>query len=395
MGSSSADQVVQTVTSQWYNALVDQLNLSPDQFQLAQGNVSLPGTSPELWNFLDSIPPYSVTQYWTGFGRNSFSGQYGLLVSRLQDNFGDAFKVDMGDYYPSWVAYAASNDPKSYDAKGFVDRLGGWAYGNMPPEQASKCISDFRTSLDGTIGQANTLWGATGGPGGIKAYQGTVDDVKNKIGRALWGSVTINSNTTSSDLSRTWARGSIEGHHAGFFGKIGAEYSSATSQLNDAGFSVTANFTNVLILPVQPLSQGTVLAGTATYNPWYVPQALASGYNNNNYRVWYSGNPGWNSFFAPGGSLPRAVTSLVVVDGIEAILTSNSAIASSDQQAVGASFSAGFFPFFAANGQGGWSTDHGFNAEGRITATSKCPVGSPQILGILQSPISALVGAAG
>jgi len=53
-----------TLTAQWYNALVTGLGLSPDQFQLYQGPNSAMNTSQEMWNLFNAVPPKSINNYY-------------------------------------------------------------------------------------------------------------------------------------------------------------------------------------------------------------------------------------------------------------------------------------------------------------------------------------------
>lgn len=391
---SAAEQAMQTLTSQWYNALVSSLNLSPDQFQLVQGNISIGSTSPGIWALMDSIPPQSITQNWTPQGYNSFSGQYGALIARLKDSSYGAFQAAMGSYYTAWMSYLQAHPPATVTSQAVVAEFQGWSAINMPPDQAQTSLSLLAAAFNGPIAQANILWAAAGGPSAIKAYQQTIEVIDYTIGTAPSGSVELNSATESSDTSETWAKGAVEGVVDDFFGEAGGEYDDTTLDLTQAGLVISAQFTHVATIPVLPLSQGTVTSGPTTYPAWYVPQAVTDGYNNNNYNVWQPGTPGWTSFFGDGGSLPRATTALVIVDGITISITSEYQVQESEQQSVEAEFATGFFPFFGIEGEGGWTNNTSFSDSGEITVTSSNAVGSPQILGILQTPLPSLISGA-
>ncbi|MDR9403547.1 MAG: hypothetical protein RI580_08915 [Halothece sp. Uz-M2-17] len=391
---SSAQEAMKTLTQQWYNAITTQLNLSRNQFQIVQGNISLGATSQQLWSLMDSIPPYSITHNWTPGGINTFSSQYGTLISRLKDPSFGQFQRDMGDYFTAWQTYLVANPPTDPTPQGLIKHFSGWAYANIPdPSTASTVISEYAAAMNGPIAQANEAYLAAGGQTGIKAYTQSIEDVDTAAVSAPSGSVTLDSETSSSDVSQTWAKGATFGFYDVFFGEGDASYEQTTTVVTDAGLDITIKFDHVATIPIVPLSQGTKVAGPTTYQPWYVPAALTVGYSNNNNDTWQIGSPDWNTFFGTNGTLPRVATSLIVVNGINITLTSKKAVSMSSQAEVKAAFEAGFFPFFGIDGKGGWSNSMIFNDNGTIVAHSTCSLGNPQILGILQSPITAFVSA--
>jgi hypothetical protein len=387
---SAASDAMQTLTTQWYNALTNGLRLDPMQFQLVQGNIALGATSQGMWSLMDSIPPFSIAQNWTPSGFNSFSAQYGLVISRLQDPSFSAWQTKMGDYYSAWTTYLKGSPLPA--GTSILAYFQSWAFSNMPPDQAQTCASLFAASMNGPILAANNTWYNAGGPTSVKAYNQGIETVDNALASAPSAGVQFDSTTTSSDATQSWAKGSIEGFYDAFFGHGDASYSAATTAVADAGLVFSIQFSHLTTIPVIPLQQGTIVAGPTTYSAWYVAAALSEGYDNNNNQVWAPGTPDWSSFFGDGGSLPRATTALVLVDGITVSITSKQSIATSDQTEVQAAFQAGFFPFFGVSGEGGWSSSAATFDAGTLTVTASCAVGNPQVLGILQTPIEALVG---
>src|SRR3978361_357125 len=154
---SSAAQAMETLTSQWYNAVTRSLQLSAQQFQLVQGNISIGSTSPGIWALMDSIPPDSIAQSWTPQGYNSFSGQYGAIIPRLKDASYGQFQAQMGDWYNTWTAYLQAHPPATVTPAAIVSTFQGWSYINMPPDQAQTCVSLLAAAFNGPIGQAHML----------------------------------------------------------------------------------------------------------------------------------------------------------------------------------------------------------------------------------------------
>jgi len=107
----SLADAMKTLTAQYYNALTGGLGLNPQQFQITQGQIALGATSQSLWGYLDTIPPVSIANTWTPGGQNTFSSQYGALISRLKDSASSDWRTAMGDWSAAWVAYLKANKP--------------------------------------------------------------------------------------------------------------------------------------------------------------------------------------------------------------------------------------------------------------------------------------------
>lgn len=382
---------METLTSQWYNALAAQLKLDTQQFQMVQGNIALGSTSAGMWAMMDSIPPDSITQYWTPQGYKSFSSQYGLVLTRLHDPSTASFEAKMGEYLPEWMSYLEkATIPQGTTLPAFFR---AWALTHMAPDLAQECYSLLTNALNGPVGEGAAAWAEAGGSRGVKAYNQSISTVEHTVSGAPSASVSLDSATESSDTSTTWAKGSTGGFFDIFFGEAGASYEKSTVVVSEAGVVVSVQFAHMTGIPVMPLAQGTIVSGPNTYQAWYVPAALSLAYGTNNYDVWDTGSPGWASFFGESGSFPRAATQLLLVDGITVSVTSHQAIAEESRAELETSFEAGFFPFFGIEGHGGWTTDQRFNDAGQITATASCAEGDPQVLGVLQRPIGNLLAA--
>lgn len=386
---TALSDAMQTLTAQYYNALTSQIPLDPGQFQLTQGSVALGATSTSLWSILDSIPPASASNLWSPGGQNTYSSQYGALISRLKDSAGSDFMTAMGDWYAAWTGYLARNQPAA--GQTLAQFFQAWAFASgMPPQQATQVASLYAAAMNGPIFQANQMYTAAGGQAGVKAYTETIESATAAILSTRGATVTLQTATESSDTSHSWAKGSVEGFFEDFFGGAESGYDAESSAVLASGLEFTISFDHVATIRAQPLSQGSITAGPSAYPAWYVPAALTDGYQNNNNLVWQQGAPGWASFFGPGGSFPRATQAVVLVDGVKIGLTSTKSIATSSRESVKEAFAAGFFPFFGAEAEGGWSTTADFTDEGLLTVTSSSPLGNPQILGVLQSPIEAV-----
>ena len=303
---SSASEAMETLTAQWYNAVAAQLKLDTQQFQMVQGNIALGNTSAGMWAMMDSIPPDSITQYWTPQGYKSFSSQYGLVLTRLHDPSTASFEAKMGEYFPEWMTYLEkATIPQGTTLPAFFR---AWALTHMAPDLAQACYSLLANALDGPVGEGAAAWAEAGGSRGVKAYNQSISTVEHTVSGAPSASVSLDSATESSDTSTTWAKGSTGGFFDIFFGEAGASYEKSTVVVSEAGVVVSVQFAHMTGIPIMPLSQGTIVSGPNTYQAWYVPAALSLAYTTNNYDVWDTGSPGWTSFFGENGSLQRAAT---------------------------------------------------------------------------------------
>ena len=389
---SSLADAMKTLTAQYYNALTGGLGLNPQQFQITQGQIALGATSQSLWGYLDTIPPVSIANTWTPGGQNTFSSQYGALISRLKDSASSDWRTAMGDWSSAWVAYLKANKPAKDQS--LADFFRSWALtSGMPPAQAQQVASLYAAALNGPIFQANEAYTAAGGQTGVKAYTETIESATHAILSNAGKTVSLDSASESSDVSHTWAKAAAEGLIEEFF--IGGEgsYDHTATTLITAGVDIKITFDHIATIPARQLSQGSITAGPDTFPAWYVPAALSDGYNSNNNEVWQDGSPNWTSFFGPSGAFQRTTQAVVVVDGISITMTSSASFEHDEQTKVEAAFSAGFFPFFGVEGEGGWTKATTNFDQGQVSVSQSSPVGNPQIIGILQIPIENFVAA--
>lgn len=382
-----ATQAMQTLSAQWYNAVVAGCKLDPNTFQLVQGNTPLGSTSEQLWNIFDAIPPLSVTSYFNPSQFNSFSSDYGAVINNLKAQNANKFQTDMGDYYSQWATYLKSS-PTMPNPGGILQLFQNWSQFNMPPDQAQQCYTDYQQVAQGIVPIAVQMWlNAGGGAGGVKAYNNTIGNLKTALPSAPSATVSLDSESTSSDISHTWAEANVGGWYDFFAGGGSTSYDQMTTALTEAGLNIQASFDSVLTFAAGPLKQPSTDPILSAYQPWYSSAALNLAFQNNNNIVWNNTPPSWANTFGPSGNMQRMCSALVIVDGITITTTSNVGFSSSQQTQFKAAAEVGFFPFFEANVSGGWSNSVSFDSSGNVTVTSTCPQGNPNILGVIVTPI--------
>lgn len=381
---SSLEQAMETLTAQWYNAVITGCGLDPETFQLVQGSQAIGTTSEKLWQFFDAVPPLTISNYFNPTAFNSFSQDYGGIITNLIPQGGDALQSAMQDYYSQWLSYAKTKQDYS------VQAFKAWAMA-VNPSQAATWVGLYTTTFDGAIFQAQIAWDAmlnASANAGVAAYNTSIADMTQQLISSRSRSVHMDSTTTSKNVTNTWAEGEVGGIFEDFFAGGEGSYSAMSEALANSQLTIDATFTNLATIKAGPLAQTSQDPILSQYTPWYNSSALNTAYKENNNRVWKHGAPTWDDSFGDNGNLLRLTGALVVVDGISITMTSSAAFSSAEQKKFEAAVSGGFFPFFEAEAAHGWSTQSHFDDQGRVTVTSSSPTGNPQVLGVIVTPIA-------
>jgi hypothetical protein len=384
-----AQTAMQTLTAQWYNAVVNNCGLDPSTFQLFQGAAPLGTTSEELWNIFDVVPPLSVSNYYNPSQFNLFSADYGAVINNLIPQNSNKFQIDMADYYSQWVTYLKAQT--TLPTGGVLQLFQTWSAINMPPNQAQTCYTDYQQVYQGAIPTAVQLWINSGGAGAAKAYNTTIEQVNIALSSSPAKTFVMNSSTESSDLTHTWANAEAGGWFDFFEGGGSGEYDDLTMKLSQSGLLINVSFQRLATISAGPLSKVSTDPILSQYQPWYNSAALNLGYQTSDNTVWNNTHPNWNDTFGPTGNMLRTASALVIVDGISVSMTSNTGFTSSEQTQFKSAVEAGFFPFFEAAASGGWQHNASFDSQGNVTVTSTSPAGNPNILGTIVTPIGGVL----
>jgi hypothetical protein len=139
-----------------YNAIVQGLGLSSDSFQLIQPSPPLiPGSDTVLWNYLNNIPPYSLTQNSLLSGGAQLFTNYKGLMDALEPLEDVNVSNDVGpDVYAAFIAYVDTLSPPPNPSV-YPDLFFNWAFLNAP-DVADIGASDYATILLDPILTAKT-----------------------------------------------------------------------------------------------------------------------------------------------------------------------------------------------------------------------------------------------
>jgi len=385
----TVEAAMDTLTAQWYNAMVTGLGLDPEQFQLYQGANSMMSTSQDMWNMFNAVPPKSINNYYNPSQTNNFSSDYRLILDSLVVTSDSDFQNCMGDFYGQWQDYFKANDPKTWDAQGVSDLFNSWAMRNAP-SQAS-CVSGLTKIYNNPINLANNKLNSADDK---YAWNKTIEKLKTALAGGASKTFDMDSKTTSSDVRHTWAGGNTSFFFDIFSFGGGGSYDKLTTKTTSAGLSISAKFDKVTTFTAGPLSANDdndpVLK---EFKAWYESSALSKAYTTKDNTVWNNQKSvTWDKAFGSDGFLQRTTSSIVAADGIEITMTSKASYSSAEHEEIRTAASAGIWPFFKVSGQGGTTTDITFNDDGSFTCTTKIAKGNPQVLGILQSPMSKQFG---
>lgn len=377
-GTDSGAQAMQALQNQWYNALVAGLGLDSTRFQLAQPSTPLGDTSDVLWAYFNNIPPLSLTAKFAASGGNRFYDDYRAVVSQLQSQGDGAFRRDLGDSYGLWMKYVQGLDPLP-TPETLPGVFRSWA-AIYAPDIAQRGATDLAAALNDPIYRAQIAAANKAGfVNGVPPFSRTIADLRDAIPQGEARTVDFSSTTASSDVSHTWAKAEVSGLYDFFSGSAGGGYDKLSQKAATSDITVTASFHNVVSFSADP-------------GPWYVSSALSIAYNTPDNTVWRHGTPNWDSTFGPSGNMLRFATGLVVVDGIDATITSSATYSDSEQQEITASASVGIWPFFSFGGEGGHTTSTSFDSSGSMTVTVSNPPGNPVVLGVNVEPVATYLG---
>jgi hypothetical protein len=382
---SQANEAMQTLTEQWYNAMVTGLGLSAQHFQLYQGSNSIMDTSAKMWDLFNTVPPTSVNNFYNPAQVNNLTSDYNLILAALIANSDNDFQACMGDYFVPWQEYFADHDPVTWDVQGITDLFNKWALKNAPSKTG--CVSGLTKAFINPINIAISKFASAGQK---YAWNKTIEDLQYALKGGASSHFTLDSKTASKNISHTWAKASASVIFDLFSIGGGGSYDHLSERAISAGLKVDVNFEKTTTFTAGPLAQANSTDPILkSYQPWYDSAALSLAYTTKDNSVWNKQNPvNWDKAFGSSGFLQRVASALVVADGISITMTSSATYNSSDQKTIIENAGAGFWPFFSVKEKGGTSTTVKFDGSGTFTINVNIPLGNPQILGILQAPMS-------
>ncbi|HEY0555002.1 MAG TPA: hypothetical protein VGG20_12100 [Thermoanaerobaculia bacterium] len=325
----------------WYDAVVAAFGLSPRTFLLARAQIPLGETSPDLWDYFDSVP-FEDGHFYELQLFNRFSVGYGAVVNLLIPQSGTAWRIAVGEHYSQWVEYLASSPP--IPPRGMRELFTAWAQENIPdPALAQAAITAYQQVLNDVVPVAQDRFNEAKGP---YAYSRSIDEACDQTRRGTRIELLFTSSQSATPRREAASpfAAQLAGAELSLEARGHAERAAAKLAASHvAGGAVFAHQAQVCAAPLQAAD----VIGGEPYPPWFSEAALSYAYDNPCIAWPADMKPTWEQTFGPSGSLRRLVKSLLLVDGVEMTLVSDAELTDDEKTALQQAATAGFTPLLA------------------------------------------------
>lgn len=363
--------------NRWYNGLTAGLGLSPSLFQISLPASPIPPSDTSLWTFQDALPPDSLTFNRAVLGGDTFFGEYAAVAGELEFPQAD-FAKDIGEQnYLAWMAYLATVQPPPTPEQ-LPALFYEWA-SLYAPDAVAAGVSDL-TEMALIDAGREALQPYLGSGAKPVDFHGTWADLLRRLGASPGASLSFDSSTTSPVVSGTWTGGLNTG--------VAGLWTGAASTTR-----LSRKFAVNRVRVAAAFQAWAVWASTP--GGWYDSSLLNTAYRCSGTPPWPAdADPTWAEELGPGGSLDHLTASLVVVDGVDATISSGASFDADSQELIRERVPLGLWPFYAPSG-GPVANAVTFDASGRMTIKTTIRKGSPVVLGANVLPISQYLGGGG
>lgn len=315
---STSDETALAVQSQdasremqnrWYNYLVHETQLTPDQFQLIQGRSRPLESDASFWGILDTLPPKSVSHNFQDAGASLFQSYVALLGDLKQKHFSKIQKILTDSEYKSWLTYRKNHVDKYLDhpARTFQQ----WGLENRVSRSK---IQRGKRALEHGAGEGEVAkavekvqdYKQGGNPTNPPKYNRTFDDLEQTLSDASSLDISFDSSKHKADVKHTWAQGEASTKLLGFItvdGKV--TYDKVSKTAFSSHMEVSGSFDHFTTYSADPGS-------------WFDDQVLADAYNHRDGSgdIWKSGaDP--SDYFGENGTLQYVPNELVLAQDFE------------------------------------------------------------------------------
>jgi len=381
---AAPEQAVVTLQNQWYNTLATAVGGNAN-FQLVQPNNPIPpqATNDQIWQYFNNLPPATLNFNLTLSGGNQFYSDYTAVLSQLSSNALTNFQNVLGSYYPLWQQYLATVTPFP-SLQQLPNIFYNWALVNAPTV-AGPGRSAYQAALLDPIFQAQNLaFNTAGFVNNVPNFTQGVTQLFQQIPNGTAQSIQFDSASANSNVTSTWAQGN-SGAFFGIFGESDSSSSQLSQQFASERVTASINFQKMITFVTDPPG-----APNGWYSSGALHQALAATGGGQPWRA--NANPNWAGTFGSGGNMQRFLGSLVIVDGINATITSQAQYSASQQTQIQQHSSSGLWPFYWSSSSSSFSQTVTFNSDSTMTYSVSSPIGSPVIIGGFVLPASQYLG---
>ncbi|MEU1825897.1 hypothetical protein ABZ502_26110 [Streptomyces abikoensis] len=362
--------------NRWYNAVLQNLPASPSTTQLVQPAPPVELSDTALWTRGNIVPPASLTFNRQRVESTSFFDAYTTVIQELSVPE-SAFVAAIGSVvHQEWLVYIRGLTPQP-DEDRLPDVFYTWAMTHHP-DIANEGASALRDIVRLRALQ-RFLRSYQGPPPKPAEYLGGIRELLSVLRSSSSAMISFDSTTTSGDVSGTWTRGV----HKDFSGLwSGADqFDTTTARFARSVVTVKAELGAYALWAVNPDPR------------WYDSSQLHVAYTKQTIPPWAS-NPRlyWDMAFGEkSGRLQRAIASLIVVERLRSVVTSDAVFSPEDQQVVKAKAAAGLWPFFVPAGEGVTNTADFEGGKLRLETTTSTD--RPLVIGAHVLPIARYLGA--
>ncbi|MFC4512462.1 hypothetical protein [Streptomyces ehimensis] len=361
--------------NRWYNAVLQNLPAPPSTTQLVQPAPPVELSDTALWTRGNIVPPASLTFNRQRVESTSFFDAYTTVIQELSVPE-SAFVAAIGSVvHQEWLVYIRGLTPQP-DEDRLPDVFYTWAMTHHP-DIANEGASALR-DIARLRALQRFLRSYQGPPPKPAEYLGGIRELLSVLRSSSSAMISFDSTTTSGDVSGTWTRGV----HKDFSGLwSGADqFDTTTARFARSVVTVKAELGAYALWAVNPDPR------------WYDSSQLHVAYTKQTIPPWAS-NPRlyWDMAFGEkSGRLQRAIASLIVVERLRSVVTSDAVFSPEDQQVVKAKAAAGLWPFFVPAGDG--VTNNADFEGGKLRLETTTSTDRPLVIGAHVLPIARYLG---
>lgn len=349
--------------NRWYNGLTHQLGLAIDMFQIGQPSPPIAPSDIGLWSYQNVIPPASLTFNRRIYSDTLFFDEYVALVSQIE--FPEsAFEQIIGEKNClNWSTFLKDQGPPP--ANQLPGLFRNWAMRN-DPSVANEGTAALTQMLFIQAAQQALLpyQGINARP---PDFNGNYASLLEILVNSTNIDFSFNTGDFTDDVQNTWTGGVNFGFDGLWVG------SSTNSRL-------TREFAASQVAVETSFQKYTVWTSTPGF--WYNSSLLNRAYSNRKTPPWpQKPNPTWEEFFGSDGSLKQFIAALVVVDGVNATVTSDAIYCKTDQQTILRNTSKGLWPFYVPSSDRVTNTVTFHADDNTMTINVDTRTGNPIVIG--------------
>ena len=328
----------------WYNGLTRQLGLDRRMFQISRPAAPIAALDSAFWDCQDAVPPASLIFDRSRERFSRFSSQYALILNKREEN---PFEKAIGtETYRKWSEFLNRQTPPP-DAERVPALFMNWAMLHSPETAASGASALAAGVLAGAVGhRAKPPHSVALEP--PPEFEGSYAEMRKMLSSSMTRSLAFDASQTEMADGDTWVA------------SAGAPDSRLSRMLTESRVTVEVFFGGYAVWISKP-------------GRWYDADVLRSAFRD---RAWLP----WEAFFGPNGSLRRVIHSLVLVDEIDATITSDAVLAGQERAEIESNASKGVWPFYVP--ESGFATNCvTFDASGGVKIRTVTKRGNPAVIG--------------